>query len=334
MPHHADIKLEEIDFSDRRYIFRHGKESKGLENSLRYEGLIHSPVLLEKDRPNSNGKYIIVAGSLRLSAAKNIGLNSVFAVVYAEKEIEREDFLKIAIAENTKRENLRPVEIAEALKRIQDELDLTIDELAEDFGDTFGLGRDSEQVERYLRLNTFDNSTKDFLADAPVQDVAFDLLKVPEEKDRSALISLMREHQDLKKAQIGKIIKNAQVLSDKHPGSGFKGVFEEGAIRGILDNNELSGSKKINAFLAELEKEADPERIEKTQAFEKLMDKLDETLRKKDPELVRKVQIRKPVFGEREIKVTLTINTTRDLVDIMKELYEIKGTVIEPMLKL
>ncbi len=334
MPQHLDIKLEEIDLQDRRYVFRHGKEHPGLENSLRYEGLIHSPVLLEKDRPNANGKYIIVAGSLRIMAAKTIGLQTIHCNVYAEKELEREDFLKIAIAENTKRENLRPVEIAEALKRIQDELDLTIDELAEDFGDTFGIGRDSEQVERYLRLNTFDDHTKDFLADAPQQDVAFDLLKVPQEKDRSALISLMKEHQDLKKAQIGKIIKNATVLSDKKAGGGFKGVFEEGSIKGILENTELTGSKKINAFLAELEKEADPERIEKTQAFEKLMDKLDEAFRSKDPELVKKISVRKPVFGERELKVTLTINSTRDLIDIMKELYELKGTVIEPMLKL
>ncbi len=330
MPDIKDIALSDLDFSNRAFVFRHTSEVDELANSIQYEGMIHPPVLMAK----ASGKHVIVAGYLRLLAAKKLNTEKVRALVYSEKELEREEFLKIAIAENTKRQNLRPVEIAEALRRIQEELDLTNEELAAEFGETFGIGKTAEQVERYLKLNRFDTETKDFLAQNPAKDMDFELLKVEDDADRKELVNLVREHKDIRKSQLGQIINHARVIEEKAGKGGMKGVFAQGAIREILDNSELSGSKKINTFLAALEKEADPQRIAKQEAFDKLATKLDLAFEEKNHELVRKVSVRKAEFGKHEIRVTLIIESTEDLIEMMKTLYDVRKTVIEPMIRL
>ena len=331
MPEIKEIPLETLDFSNRSYVFRHTTEVDELANSIQYEGMIHPPVVMAK----AGGKHVIIAGYLRLLAAKKLETAKVRCLVYAEKELEREEFLKIAIAENTKRQNLRPVEIAEALRRIQEELDLTNEELANEFGETFGIGKTSEQIERYLKLSSFDSETKDFLAQNPSKDMDFELLKIEDAADRKELVNLVREHKDIRKNQLGRIIDSAKTIEEKGSGKGgLKGVFNQGAIREILDSHELTGSKKINTFLAALEKEADPERIAKQENFDKLVVKLDKAFEEKDPSLVRKVSVRKPEFGKHEIRVTLTIETTADLIEMMKTLYDVRKTVIEPLIRL
>jgi len=97
-----------------------------LKGSIKKYGMIQ-PIVVRK---MANG-YEIVAGERRLKAAKEIGLKKIPAII---KSINNEKSLEIALVENIQREDLNPVEQANAFKRLVDEFNLTQQELAEATG--------------------------------------------------------------------------------------------------------------------------------------------------------------------------------------------------------
>ena len=94
-----------------------------LKESIKKHGIIQ-PIVVRK---MANG-YEIIAGERRLKAAKEIGLKKIPAII---KSINNEKSLEIALVENIQREDLNPVEQANAFKRLIDEFNLTQQELAE-----------------------------------------------------------------------------------------------------------------------------------------------------------------------------------------------------------
>jgi len=111
-------------FQPRKNFDREKMEE--LKGSIKKHGIIQ-PVVVRK---MANG-YEIVAGERRLKAAKEIGLKRVPAII---KSINNEKSLEIALVENIQREDLNPVEQANAFKRLIDEFKLTQQELAEATG--------------------------------------------------------------------------------------------------------------------------------------------------------------------------------------------------------
>jgi len=97
-----------------------------LKGSIKKHGMIQ-PIIVRK---MANG-YEIVAGERRLKAAKEIGLKKIPVII---KSINNEKSLEIALVENIQREDLNPVEQANAFKRLVDEFNLTQQELAEATG--------------------------------------------------------------------------------------------------------------------------------------------------------------------------------------------------------
>ena len=94
-----------------------------LADSIKQFGLIQ-PILVQ-DRKNH---YEIIAGERRWRAAKIAGLKEVPVIIrnYSEKEI-----MEISLIENIQRENLNPIEEAQAYKRLLEEFHLKQDEVAE-----------------------------------------------------------------------------------------------------------------------------------------------------------------------------------------------------------
>jgi ParB family chromosome partitioning protein len=99
-----------------------------LSNSIREHGIIQ-PLILTKE-PDKD-VYTLIAGERRLRAAKLIGLESVPAIVRQASEQER---LELALIENIQRENLTPLESAEAYQQLNDEFGLSHDQIAEQVG--------------------------------------------------------------------------------------------------------------------------------------------------------------------------------------------------------
>lgn len=94
-----------------------------LSDSIRQFGLIQ-PILVQ-DRKDH---YEIIAGERRWRAAKMAGLKEVPVIIrdYSEQEI-----MEISLIENIQREDLNPIEEAQAYKRLLEEFHLKQDEVAE-----------------------------------------------------------------------------------------------------------------------------------------------------------------------------------------------------------
>ncbi len=119
---------------------------ESLAASIRTAGLMQ-PVVLRPDPSGDLETYELVVGERRWRAAKLIGLRQLPAVI---REVDDRTAGEWALVENIQREDLNPIERAEAFRRLIDEHGVTHQELAE----RVGLNRSS--VSNLLRLNELD----------------------------------------------------------------------------------------------------------------------------------------------------------------------------------
>ncbi len=117
------------------------KESlEELANSITQQGIIQ-PLLV---RPSKDGKgYELVAGERRFRAAKIAGLKEVPVFI---RDLDDEAVMAAALIENIQRENLSPIEEANALFRLREECGITQEELAT------RLGKSRSAIANALRL--------------------------------------------------------------------------------------------------------------------------------------------------------------------------------------
>lgn len=134
----VDIDLIEPNPDQPRLSF----DEKGIEElaqSIRTNGLVQ-PILL---RRASTGRYQIVAGERRWRAAQRAGLHKVNAVI---REIPDSKLLELALIENIQRQELNPIEEAQAYQKLIRDLGLTQDEVAH------RVGKDRSSIANTLRL--------------------------------------------------------------------------------------------------------------------------------------------------------------------------------------
>jgi ParB family chromosome partitioning protein len=112
---------------------------KELSDSIKVHGVIQ-PITVRKIE---NNKYQLIAGERRLRASKLAGKTEIPGFVRTASDQES---IEIALIENIQREDLNPLEIAINYKRLQDECDLTQEELA------VRLGKNRSTVTNFLRL--------------------------------------------------------------------------------------------------------------------------------------------------------------------------------------
>jgi len=97
-----------------------------LAESIRRHGLLQ-PLVVRRIA----GRFELIAGERRLQAAKRANLESVPVIV---RDARPEDRLELALIENLQRENLTPLEEAEAYRHLMDAYGLTQEEIAQRVG--------------------------------------------------------------------------------------------------------------------------------------------------------------------------------------------------------
>jgi ParB family transcriptional regulator, chromosome partitioning protein len=112
-----------------------------LAASIREHGLLE-PIVVRR-LPSQDGKLEIIAGERRWRAAQKSGLKEVLVVV---KDVTPKAAFELALIENVQREDLNPVELAEALDRLTKEHGYTQETLAQ------RLGKDRTTIANSLRL--------------------------------------------------------------------------------------------------------------------------------------------------------------------------------------
>lgn len=116
----------------------HEAALEALAATIRKHGIL-SPLIVRR----AGTGYEVVAGERRLRAAQRAGLATVPALV---KDVSEAGMVELALIENLQREDLNPIEEAEAYRRLHEEFGLTQEAVAE------RVGRDRSSIANALRL--------------------------------------------------------------------------------------------------------------------------------------------------------------------------------------
>ncbi|MBZ5199599.1 ParB/RepB/Spo0J family partition protein [Planomicrobium chinense] len=122
-----------------------------LSESIKEHGILQ-PVVVRK-----SGKHFeLVVGERRFRAAKLAKLTEVPALV---KELTDQQMMELAILENLQREDLTPIEEAEAYQKLMEALNITQEQLA------FRLGKSRPHIANHIRLLALPEDVRDMISD-------------------------------------------------------------------------------------------------------------------------------------------------------------------------
>lgn len=180
----VQINTDDIIPSDSqpRKVFR-DEALKELSESIKELGILQ-PVIVSK---LDNGSFKLIAGERRWRAAKLAGLDKIPALI---KDVSSQTALEIALIENIQREELNPIETAEALQRLHQEFNLSQEELSK------RVSKDRSTIANYLRILKLPDEIKSLIND--------NLLSIGHAK---AILSLPNKQKQIEAAK--KIIKNS-----------------------------------------------------------------------------------------------------------------------------
>jgi len=154
------LKQLPIEFLQRgKYQPRRDMSSEALEElaqSIKSQGVMQ-PIVV---RPIGEGKFEIIAGERRWRATQLAGLDKIPAVI---REVADETAIAMALIENIQREDLNPVEEAMALKRLQEEFELTQQEVAD------AVGKSRTAVTNLMRLLNLSQEVKTLLEHGDIE---------------------------------------------------------------------------------------------------------------------------------------------------------------------
>nr|NNM91308.1 ParB/RepB/Spo0J family partition protein [Bacilli bacterium] len=153
--HEADIKeiaLEDIrpnPYQPRR-VFDQEKLQE-LMSSISEHGVLQ-PIVV---RPGSVSGFEIIAGERRFRASQELRLSTIPAIV---RPFSDRDAMEIALIENVQREDLSPIELAEAYAMIMDHFSLTQEEMAK------RMGQSRSHIANLLRLLTLPTDLRELVS--------------------------------------------------------------------------------------------------------------------------------------------------------------------------
>lgn len=146
-----NIDIDRIIPGDRqpRKVFKDTSLNE-LAMSIKERGILQ-PIIVSR---TGDGTFRLIAGERRWRAASIAGLTKVPAII---KDAASADSLEIALIENIQREDLTPLEMAEAFHRLMNDFALTQEELSAK------VGKDRATVANYLRLLKLPDEIKGFI---------------------------------------------------------------------------------------------------------------------------------------------------------------------------
>lgn len=167
----ADVSQDDNDLNDSLQYFpldmiRGGKyqprmdmsqESlEELADSIRAQGMVQ-PIVV---RPVEDNHYEIIAGERRWRAARLAGLETVPVLV---KAVSDRSAIAMALIENIQRENLNPMEEANALYRLREEFEMTHQQAAE------AVGKSRTAVTNLLRLRNLNAEVRKLVENGDIE---------------------------------------------------------------------------------------------------------------------------------------------------------------------
>lgn len=128
-----------------------------LADSIKQYGIIE-PLVVSNE---GGGKYEVVAGERRLKASRIAGIKKVPVVI---KNVDAQERLEVALIENLQREDLNPIETAQAYKELMDDFKLSAEKVAK------RVGKSRPKVSNTLRLLSLPSEIQDSLASGAINE--------------------------------------------------------------------------------------------------------------------------------------------------------------------
>ena len=132
-----------------RKIFK-DEALKELSSSIKEKGVLQ-PVIVSRV---GDGTFRLIAGERRWRAATLAGLKKIPALI---KDVSPQDAIEIALIENIQREELNPIETADAFQSLLREFAMTQEELSQ------RVGKDRATIANYLRILKLPDEIKAFI---------------------------------------------------------------------------------------------------------------------------------------------------------------------------
>jgi len=134
------------DFNDER-IYE-------LSESIKINGVLQ-PIIVYKE----DGRYKIIAGERRFRAANLINLQKIPCII---KQVSETEFLELSLIENIQRENLNPIEEAEAYIKLMNDFAYRQEDLAK------SLSKSRSYISNTMRLTTLPEDIKQKVIDRSI----------------------------------------------------------------------------------------------------------------------------------------------------------------------
>lgn len=220
-PRDEIVNLPIKDLRSNPYQPRKNFDEKALEelaNSIKEHGVIQ-PIIVKK----SIKGYEIIAGERRVKASILAGLMTIPAII---RDFDDQDMMEIALIENLQRENLNPLEEAEAYKKLLTTLGLTQEELAK------RLGKSRSHLTNMLGLLSLPEEVKKLVIDNKLSMSHARILSKMEEADKiieltHKIINSELNVRDLEKmAGSDEIVKKKVITKHKNKVSEYEYVEE------------------------------------------------------------------------------------------------------------
>ncbi len=153
-----------------------------LASSIREHGILQPMIVTEE----GNGRYQLIAGERRLRAAKLVQLSTVPVIV---RSFTGQQKLELAIIENLQREDLNPMEMATAFRKLVDQFNMTLEAISK------RVGKDGSTISNTMRLLNLPLEAKRAVAAGKMSEGhARVILSVPSYEKQLALTKLILSH--------------------------------------------------------------------------------------------------------------------------------------------
>lgn len=234
-------------------------EIASLAASIREVGILQ-PIVVRK---SGDSRYEVVAGERRLRAAKVAGLATVAVVI---RDTGDSDLLREALIENIHRQDLGPIELAEAFRALIEELGLKQEELAE------RVGVSRSHIANTLRLLQLPLDVQQLLTDGKLQAGHARTLLSLGDKEAISTLALrvtagdlsVRETEDLVRRYLEPAPESAtkpEKASAPAPDQGQMGEVEEILSEQLATRVLIKMGKKRGQVIIEFGSADDLERI-------------------------------------------------------------------------
>ena len=203
--------------------------------SIRNHGVIQ-PVVV---RPAAGGGYELIAGERRWRACQKLGLEKIPAIV---KEYKDDEATAVSLIENIQREDLNPLEEAQAYRRLMEEFGLTQEEVSK------RVGKSRPFVANMVRLLELPPEIKGMLENGRLTAGHARALLSISDKNRQLKIARRVIEQGLNVRQVEKIAKDwEEKKKDKEKRVHERGKNKGGEAAGIENilNNKLGLRAKV-----------------------------------------------------------------------------------------